>query len=51
MAKKKIEVDEDMLKAIARIYVPCAKAVYGVDVKVHELRETLESWHDVQKLL
>lgn len=43
--------DEDMLKAIARIYVPCAKAVYGVDVKVHELRETLESWHDVQKLL
>ena len=45
------EFDEDMLKAIARIYVPCAKKVYHVDVKVHDLRETLISWHDVQDLL
>lgn len=43
--------DEDMLKAIARIYVPCAKQVYGMDIKVHDLRETLHSWKDVQKLL
>ena len=43
--------DEDLLKAIARIYVPCAKKVYDTEVKVNELRKTLESWHDVQKLL
>ena len=45
------EFDEDMLKAIARIYVPCAKRVYDCEVKVHDLRETLLSWRDVQKLL
>ena len=43
--------DEDMLKAIARIYVPCSKQVYGTEVKVHDLRETLTSWREVQKLL
>lgn len=43
--------DEDMLKAIARIYVPCAKQVYGTEIKVHDLRETLDSWKDVQKML
>lgn len=45
------EYDEDILKAIARIYVPIAKEVYHVDVKVHDIRETLNSWYDVQKLL
>ena len=45
------EFDEDILKAIARVYVPCAKKVYHVDVKVHDLRETLSSWCDIQKLL
>lgn len=43
--------DEDILKAIARIYVPVAKEVYHQEVKVFELRETLNSWYDVQKLL
>lgn len=43
--------DDEMLKAIARIYVPAARAVYHVDVKVHELRESLDSWKDIQKLL
>lgn len=45
------EYDEEMLKAIARIYVPVARAVYHIDVKVHDIRETLDSWYDVQKLL
>lgn len=45
------EYDEDILKAIARIYVPVARKVYHQDVKVHDLRETLNSWYDVQKLL
>ena len=45
------EYDEDILKAIARIYVPCAKKVFHTDVKVHDLRETLNSWYDVQKML
>ena len=43
--------DEDMLKAIARIYVPAARNVFGLDIKVHDLRETLNSWRDIQKLL
>lgn len=43
--------DEDMLKAIARIYVPIAREVYHTDVKVYDLRETLRSWRDVQKML
>ena len=45
------EYDEDILKAIARIYVPSAKEVYHVDVKVHDIREALNSWYDIQKLL
>lgn len=45
------EYDEDILKAIARIYVPVAKKVYHQDVKVHDLRKTLDSWKDVQKML
>ncbi|MEG2506170.1 MAG: zinc dependent phospholipase C family protein [Longicatena sp.] len=43
--------DEEMLKAIARIYIRVAREVYHVDVKVNELRETLNSWYDIQKLL
>lgn len=45
------EFDDDILKAIARIYVPVAKKVYHQDVKVHDLREALNSWKDVQKML
>lgn len=45
------EYDEDILKAIARIYVPAARRVYHHEVKVHDIRETLNSWYDVQKLL
>lgn len=43
--------DDEMLKAIARMYVPAARAVYHVDIRVHELREALDSWQDVQKML
>ncbi|MEG0470036.1 MAG: DAK2 domain-containing protein [Longicatena sp.] len=42
---------EDMLKAIARIYVPVAKKVYHTEVKVNELRNALDSWQDIQKML
>lgn len=45
------EYDEEILKAISRIYVPAAREVYHIDVKVHDLRESLNSWYDVQKLL
>lgn len=45
------EYDEEILRAIARIYVPVAKEVYHVDVKVHDLREALNDWYDIQKLL
>ena len=45
------EYDEDILKAISRIYVPVAKEIFHLDVKVHDIRETLNSWYDVQKLL
>lgn len=43
--------DEDILKAIARIYVPVARKVYHQEVKVHSIREALNSWYDVQKML
>lgn len=43
--------DDDMLKAIARMYIPIAREVYHMDVKVHDLHVTLNSWYDVQKLL
>lgn len=45
------EYDEDILKAISRIYVPVAKEVYHVEVKVHDVRESLNSWYDIQKML
>lgn len=45
------EYDEEILKAIARIYVPVAREVYHLDVKVHDIREALNSWYDVQKML
>lgn len=43
--------DDAMLKAIARMYVPIAKAIYHTDVKVHDLREALISWKRIQRLL
>lgn len=42
--------DDEMLQAIARLYVPIAKEVYHVELKVHEIREALESWYQLQKL-
>lgn len=43
--------DEEILRAIARIYVPVAKTVYHQDIKVFEIREALNSWYDIQKML
>lgn len=45
------EFDEDMLKAIARIYVPAIKACFQEDIKVYQVRKALSSWKDIQKLL
>lgn len=45
------EYDEDILRAIARIYVPAAREVLHTEIKVHDIRETLNSWYDIQKLL
>ena len=45
------EYDEEMLKAIARIYVPAVKHALSEDVKVYHLREALDGWKDIQKLL
>lgn len=50
-AYKICEYDEDILRAIARIYVPVAKAVYHQEIKVFALREALNSWYDIQKML
>lgn len=50
-AYKICEYDEDILRAIARIYVPAARDVYGEDITVFALRESLNSWYDVQKML
>lgn len=41
--------DDDMLQAIARIYVPVAKNVYNQDILVNELRRCLNSWDDVNR--
>ena len=43
--------DDDMLKAIARMYIPVARTVYHMDIKVHDLREALDSWKAIQKML
>lgn len=45
------EFDDVMLKSIARLYVPIARAVYHEELKVNELRESLTSWYDVQRML
>jgi len=45
------EYDEEMLKAIARIYVKAVKDSLNQSVKVHELREALDSWYDILKML
>lgn len=43
--------DEEMLKAIARIYVPAVQHAFATDIKVYDLREALTSWGNIQKLL
>lgn len=45
------EYDEEMLKAIARIYVPAIKATLNEDIKVYDLRQSLNEWYEIQKLL
>lgn len=43
--------DEEMLKAIARIYVPALKHALHEEIKVRQLREALSAWGDIQDLL
>lgn len=45
------EYDEAILQAIARIYVPVAREVFHMDVKVYDLREALNAWYDIQRYL
>lgn len=45
------QFDEEMLKAIARIYVPAVKSALDQDIKVYQLREALSSWGDIQGML
>lgn len=43
--------DEDMLKAIARIYVPAVQEALQKELKVYDIRIALNEWKDIQKLL
>ncbi|MEG0573432.1 MAG: zinc dependent phospholipase C family protein [Erysipelotrichaceae bacterium] len=43
--------DEDMLQAIARIYVPAIKESLGKDIPVYEIRKSLDDWNDIHRLL
>ena len=45
------EYDDEMLKAIARIYVNAVQDALGQRVKVHALREALDGWYEIQKWL
>ena len=44
------DFDDEMLQAIARLYVPIAKEVYHSELKVNEIRKALENWKMLQKL-
>lgn len=50
-SSKICEFDDDILRAISRIYIPVAKEIFNKDIKVNQIRESLQSWHDVQDLL
>lgn len=43
--------DEEMLKAIARVYVPAVKKALGKEIKVYDIRKSLNEWKEIQKLL
>lgn len=40
----------EQVRAIARIYVPVARQIYGVDVKPHQILESIEDWNFMQKV-
>lgn len=45
------EFDSEMLKAIARIYVPAVKDTLHEEIHVYQLRNALTSWHKIQEYL
>lgn len=45
------EFDDEMLKAIARIYVPAVATLLEQRIRVYDLRQALTSWRDIQKML
>lgn len=45
-----VKTDREILQAIARIYVPVAKKVFDTQLKVSQIKESLQSWYDVLKL-
>lgn len=44
------EASLEQVRAIARIYVPVARLVYGVDVKAHQILESINDWNFMQKV-
>lgn len=40
----------EQVRAMARVYVPIAQTVYGVDVKPHQILESVEDWTFMQKV-
>ncbi|MGM9912996.1 zinc dependent phospholipase C family protein [Floccifex sp.] len=45
------DVSKELVRAIARIYVPIAKNVFDLDVKPHEIMESLQDWCAIEKIL
>lgn len=44
------EASLEQIRAMARIYVPVARLVYGVDIKPHQILESVEDWTWMQKV-
>lgn len=45
------DVSLEIARAIARIYVPILRDIYGSQIKPHQILESLNDWCDVQKVL
>ena len=43
--------NQEMLQAIARIYVPVVKKIFQIKLPVYAIRKALDDWHNAQKWL
>lgn len=50
-AYKICEISIDDVRSISRLYTHIAKAVYGVEIKPHQVLEALNDWYRCQKAL